>query len=76
MKKRDFYLENGVVEYSIVDLDARVVERWLPEQERPELLRESITWTPRARPPLGIDLLKYFSRIDKKRQMFGRQRGA
>jgi Uma2 family endonuclease len=76
VKKRDFYLENGVEEYWIVDLDARVVERWLPEQERPELLRESIKWTPRARPPLVIDLLKYFSRIDKKRQMFGRRRGA
>lgn len=76
VSKRDFYLENGVEEYWIVDLDARVVERWLPERETPELLRETVTWAPRSRLPLVIDLLAYFSRIDKKRQMFERRRGA
>lgn len=76
VRKRDFYLENGVEEYWIVDLDARVVERWLPEQETPELFRETVTWTPRARTPLVIDLLAYFARIEKKARMFERSQGA
>jgi len=28
--KRDLYLESGVDEYWIVDLDAKLVERWTP----------------------------------------------
>ena len=72
VKKRDFYLENGVEEYWIVDLDARVVERWRPDQETPELLRESLSWSPRARPPAVIDLLAYFERVDTKRRMLPR----
>jgi hypothetical protein len=34
------------VEYWIVDLDARLVERWLPASERPEILTASIRWMP------------------------------
>lgn len=72
VKKRDFYLENGVEEYWIVDLDARVVERWRPQQETPELLRESLAWSPRGRTPLVIDLLTYFERVDRKRRLLPR----
>ena len=63
--KRDFYLTNNVQEYWIVDCDARVVERWRPEQETPELLRETLTWTPRPGEPLLIDLPALFARIDE-----------
>ena len=31
--KRDFYLANGVAEYWIIDLEARVLERWTPAHE-------------------------------------------
>jgi Uma2 family endonuclease len=62
--KRDFYLANGVMDYWIVDLDARVVERWRPTQERPELLRDAIEWAPAGRDPLHIDLLALFDRVE------------
>lgn len=67
--KRDFYLANGVEEYWIVDLDARVFERWLPSSETPELLREFIVWTPRGGEQLTIDLLKWFADVDRKFSM-------
>jgi Uma2 family endonuclease len=72
VKKRDFYLENGVEEYWIVDLDARVVERWRPEQETPELLRDQLEWAPRGGAPLVIELPAYFDRIERKAAMFAR----
>jgi Uma2 family endonuclease len=43
--KRGRYQRYGV-EYWIVDLDARLVERWLPASERPEILTASIRWMP------------------------------
>jgi Uma2 family endonuclease len=43
--KRGRYQRHGV-EYWIVDLDARLLERWTPESERPEILTESVTWLP------------------------------
>lgn len=43
--KRERYLRAGV-EYWIVDLDARVVERWVPQEERPSLHTETIQWQP------------------------------
>lgn len=51
-------------EYWIVDLDARLVERWRPADERPEILAERLEWrgAPDA-PPLEIDLVEYFSEI-------------
>ena len=42
--KRRLYQEAGVAEYWIVDLDARLVERWRPEDQRPEVLRERLVW--------------------------------
>ena len=67
--KRDFYLANGVEEYWIVDLDARVFERWLPSSETPEILRDRIVWAPRQQVPLVIDLLAWFARVDRKFNM-------
>ena len=61
VRKRDFYLAHGVREYWIVDLDARVIERWTPEQTTPELHRNEMVWHPAgARSPLVIDLETYF----------------
>ena len=36
--KRRLYLEAGVEEYWIVDIDARLVERWRQGDERPEIV--------------------------------------
>jgi Uma2 family endonuclease len=43
-KKRVIYQREGVAEYWIVDLDARLVERWRPGEERPEILRDRVEW--------------------------------
>ena len=45
-KKREIYQDAGVAEYWIVDLGSRLIERWRPGDERPEILRESIQWQP------------------------------
>lgn len=62
--KRRRFQRATVPEYWIVDLDARVVERWRPGDERPEVLGETIEWraTPGAA-PLTIALPPLFSRI-------------
>ena len=71
--KHDLYLNNGVAEYWIVDLDARVVERRRPKQA-PELFRDTITWTPRGTATLTIDLPSYFDRVAAKDRMHTRWR--
>ena len=59
--KRRLYQREGVPEYWIVDVDARLIERWRPDDERPEILAEQLEWTPDpAHPPLLIDLPAYF----------------
>ena len=59
--KRRRYQRAGVPEYWIVDLDARVVERWRPEDERPEILSETLIWLPDpAQPALELDLPALF----------------
>ncbi len=62
--KRDFYMESSVAEYWIVDLEARMVERWTPSRDTPEILRRSLEWRPAgAQVPLVIDLPELFDRI-------------
>ena len=62
--KRDFYLGAGVAEYWIVDLDARIVERWFPSRETPELARTSLEWLPAgAKSILTINLTELFDSI-------------
>lgn len=43
--KRRIYQSAGVAEYWIVDLDARVIERWRPEDRRPHVADESLEWS-------------------------------
>jgi len=38
--KRLRYQRQGIPEYWIVDLDARLVERWRPQDERPEIIHD------------------------------------
>jgi Uma2 family endonuclease len=63
-RKRALYQRTGVPEYWIVDLDARLIERWTPGDERPEILRERIAWTDPIRgTELTIDLERYFADV-------------
>lgn len=62
--KRRRYQRYGVAEYWIVDAAARLIERWRPGDERPEVLTESITWRPDAEgPALVIDLQAFFAEL-------------
>ncbi len=59
--KRRFYQRAGIPEYWIVDLDARLVERWRPGDARPEVLDRDITWQPGpGAPSLRVDLVRFF----------------
>src|ERR1051326_1940110 len=62
--KRRRHQVAGVPEYWVVDLDARVVERWRPADDRPEILDERLTWQPSPEhPPLEIDLPALFREV-------------
>ena len=67
--KRDFYRANGVEEYWVVDLDARVFERWRPLSETPDFLRDRIVWAPREGDALTIDLPAWFLRVERKSRL-------
>lgn len=61
--KRRRYQRAGI-ECWIVDLDARIVERWAPGDDRPEILSDSLAWQPRPNaPPLEIDLAALFAEV-------------
>jgi len=63
VRKRPVYQRN-VPEYWIVDLDARLVERWRPADDRPEILTRTLEWSPPgARTSLAIDLAAYFGKV-------------
>jgi Uma2 family endonuclease len=60
--KRRRYQRAPVPEYWIVDLDARLVERWRPDDTRPEILTETLEWKPvPGLAPLVIELPGLFA---------------
>jgi Uma2 family endonuclease len=63
--KRRVYQDEGVPEYWIVDSDARRIERWRPDDAKPELLEGALTWAPRPKvPPLVIPIHALFGSAD------------
>ena len=61
-RKREFYQRERVPEYWIVDHSTRRVERWRPEDERPEMSTKTLTWQPVPTvEPLVIDLPELFT---------------
>ena len=70
--KRRLYQRHGVPEYWIVHVDARIVERWRPGDDRPEMLEERLEWRPDttsqgrddpSTPALVIELGPFFAEI-------------
>jgi Uma2 family endonuclease len=62
--KRAYYQRVGTPEYWIVDLEARVVERWRPGDHRSEIVRGALEWRPEgARMALTLDLPALFARV-------------
>jgi Uma2 family endonuclease len=62
--KRRLYQAAQVPEYWIVDLDARLVERWRPSDERPEILSERLTWqVSQSSPAFELDLTAFFPEV-------------
>jgi Uma2 family endonuclease len=63
VKKRPHY-QRHVPEYWILDLEARLVERWVPGDERPQVLVETLEWLPRdANSAFSLDLPRFFARV-------------
>jgi Uma2 family endonuclease len=62
VEKRDFYMDSAVDEYWIVDLEARVIERWTPGDTSPVIVRDTLEWD------IGdtrctIDVADFFRRV-------------
>lgn len=59
--KRRLYMEHDVAEYWIVDLDARSIERWRADEERPDIVAERLEWrVAQDAPPMVIELPELF----------------
>jgi Uma2 family endonuclease len=51
-------------EYWIVDVDARVVERWRRGEERPEIVNERLSWAPAGTgDPFTLELREFFAKV-------------
>jgi Uma2 family endonuclease len=62
VEKRPRYQEERVEELWLVDPESELVERWTPEDERPEILTEALVWCPSgATETLSIDLVGLFA---------------
>ena len=63
LTKRRLYQRQGI-EYWIVDLDARIVERWRPGDERPEIVTSRLEWKlPEVEETVAIDLESFFAEV-------------
>jgi Uma2 family endonuclease len=71
--KREHYMKAGVPVYLIIDVDSRMIERWIPGQDTPAVLREHLLWHPEgAKRPLVVSLPQFFDRIAAKLRLLGR----
>lgn len=62
--KRRMYQSERVPEYWIVDVASRLVERWHPDDEEPEVLLDRLTWQPLTeQAPLVLDLEEFFRAV-------------
>jgi Uma2 family endonuclease len=62
--KRRRYQRTGVPEYWVVDTAGRVIERWRPDDQRPEIIDQTLAWEPvPGHPPLLISLGELFADV-------------
>jgi Uma2 family endonuclease len=62
--KRPHYQRHRVSEYWVVDDASRTIERWTPDDERPELLADRLVWHPSgAAEPFVLDLVRFFEEV-------------
>lgn len=67
VRKRALYQSHRFPQYWVVDVDSRLFQRWLPGDDRPEILTERLVWQPEgAGEPLGIDLEEYFDEVSSR----------
>jgi Uma2 family endonuclease len=65
--KRDHYLSADVEEYWVIDVETRLIERWLRDRERPTPERDRLVWHPvPARTALEIHLPQFFTSVLSK----------
>lgn len=65
--KRALY-HRRIPEYWIVDVDARVIERWRQGHDRPEIVTATLEWTPEgATRPFTLDLPSLFASAWRER---------
>jgi Uma2 family endonuclease len=63
VRKRPLY-QRHITDYWVVDLDARLVERWTPNDARPEIVTDTLTWQPAgASTVFSLPLVDFFSAI-------------
>jgi Uma2 family endonuclease len=63
-RKRAIYMSEDVGEYWIVDTRQRLVERWRRGSVAPQILTDSLVWTPReGLPPFVLALPTYFDEL-------------
>jgi Uma2 family endonuclease len=62
--KRRLYQRQGVLEYWLVNVNARVIERWRPGSEEAAVITDTLIWHPDpSHPPLAVDLRAYFGEV-------------
>lgn len=63
-RKRIIYQSERVPEYWIVDSAERLVERWRPDDQRPEILNDELVWRPKEGiPPFVLPLQAFFDEV-------------
>lgn len=64
VRKRPVYQRNRVPEYWVIDDRSQTVERWRPDDERPELIASTLEWHPEGAPePFLLDLPAFFAEV-------------
>jgi Uma2 family endonuclease len=62
--KRPKYQKNRVPEYWVLDETSRTIDRWRPDDERPEIIAERLTWHPDgAAAAFVLDLASFFGDV-------------